>query len=117
LPTRRFRANEGSYAIAKTALEAAGRQMALELGPHNIRVNTAVMGWMWGASVEGHMNHMAEQQGVPVQNLIDGVAAQIPLRRIPPDEECARSILFLLSDLSSVVTGASINVNGGEHMG
>lgn len=117
MATRRFRPAEGSYSIAKTALEAAGRQMALELGPYNIRVNTALMGWMWGASVEGHMRAQAERMGVPLQSLIDPVAANIPLQRIPPDEECARTILYLLSDLSSVVTGASINVTGGELMG
>lgn len=117
MATRRFRPAEGSYSIAKTALEAAGRQMALELGTHNIRVNTALMGWMWGASVEKHMRHEAERTGVPLQSLIDPVAANIPLRRIPPDDECARTILYLLSDLSSVVTGASIQVNGGEFMG
>jgi NAD(P)-dependent dehydrogenase (short-subunit alcohol dehydrogenase family) len=116
METRKFRPTEGAYSIAKAALETATRQMALELGKHNIRVNAALMGWMWGAPVEGFVKRHSEQTGIPEQQIIDGVVASIPLGRMPPDEECARSVIFFLSDYSSVVTGASLNVNGGEYM-
>jgi enoyl-[acyl-carrier-protein] reductase (NADH) len=51
---------------------------------------------------------------VPEQQLIDGVAANIPLRRIVTDDECARAALFLISDYSSAVSGAVLDANGGE---
>jgi NAD(P)-dependent dehydrogenase (short-subunit alcohol dehydrogenase family) len=40
----------------------------------------------------------------------------IPLELIPPDSECARSIIYLASDTASVVTGAALDVNGGEYL-
>ena len=116
METRKARPNDGAYAIPKAALEAATRQMALELGRYNIRVNAALMGWMWGVPVENALKGFAEKQGVPLQQMIDGVVAGIPIGRMPPDEECARSVVYFLSDYASVVTGALLNVNGGEYM-
>lgn len=116
METRKNRAGEGAYSIPKAALEMATRQLAFELGQYNIRVNTTLMGWMWGTPVENALKGFAEQSGVPLQQMIDGVVAGIPIGRMPPDEECARSVVFFLSDYASVVTGGSLNVNGGEYM-
>ena len=116
METRKARPNEGAYALPKAALEAATRQMALELGKYNIRVNSTLMGWMWGVPVENALKGFAEQSGTPLQQIVDGVVANIPIGRMPPDEECARSVVFFLSDYASVVTGALLNVNGGEYM-
>ena len=44
------------------------------------------------------------------------IAARIALGVIPPDEDCAKSVLFFVSDYSKMVTGASLDVNGGEYM-
>ena len=74
------------------------------------------MGWMWGAPVQGYLQWQAQQQKKSLQEMLDQVAANIPLGRIPPDEECARAALFMVSDYASVVTGASLDVNGGEYM-
>jgi 3-oxoacyl-[acyl-carrier protein] reductase len=42
------------------------------------------------------------------------IAAAIPLGRVPPPEDIAGPILFLLSDLARHVTGEVLNVNGGS---
>ena len=105
---------EGAYAASKSALLTATKYLAMELGPSNIRVNSARMGWMWGAPVQGYIAATAKAQGVPEQQLIDGVAANIPLRRIVTDDECARAALFLISDYASAVSGAVLDANGGE---
>jgi NAD(P)-dependent dehydrogenase (short-subunit alcohol dehydrogenase family) len=105
---------EGAYAASKGALYTTAKYLAIELGPQHIRVNTARMGWMWGAPVQGYVQHMARAQGVEEQAVVDGIAANIPLRRIVTDEECARAALFLISDYASAITGAVIDVNGGE---
>ena len=105
---------EAGYAVSKGALLVAAKYLAIELGPSNIRVNTARMGWMWGAPVQGYVAHMAQLQGVPEEKVVDAIAANIPLRRVVTDEECARAALFLISDYASAVTGAIIDVNGGE---
>ena len=50
------------------------------------------------------------------QQIIDGITATIPLGVIPPDEECAKSVLFFVSDYSRMVTGTSLDINGGQYM-
>jgi NAD(P)-dependent dehydrogenase (short-subunit alcohol dehydrogenase family) len=107
-------AGEGPYAASKAALLAATKYLAMELGPSNIRVNSARMGWMWGAPVQGYIQATAKAQGVPEKQLVDAVAANIPLRRIVTDDECARAALFLISDYASAVSGAVLDANGGE---
>lgn len=107
---------EAGYASSKGALAVAAKFLAKELGPFGIRVNTVHMGWMWGAPVEGYMNWQAKENGVPVESLIKQISSQIPIGRIPPDEECARAALFMVSDYASVVTGATLDVNGGHYM-
>ena len=107
---------EGDYGTAKAAMNAATRQLATELGKYGIRVNVARMGWMWGAPVEGALKRRAAAQGITMDRIIADVSARIPLGRIPTDEECARSVVFLLSDYASAVTGAALDVNGGEFM-
>jgi len=116
MEARKPLAEHGSYSLPKAALHAATRQLALELGKYNIRVNNAVIGWMWGVSVEGYMTSSAKENGVPVQQLIDEVARNIPLRRIPTDADCAKSVVLLLSDYASEVTGAALDINGGEFL-
>lgn len=107
---------EAGYAASKAALAASVKYLAKELGPDNIRVNTVHMGWMWGAPVQGYVQWQAEQSGVSVDEIKGQIAANIPLGIVPPDDECARSALFFVSDYARVVTGASLDVNGGEYM-
>lgn len=107
---------EGAYVVAKSALHGATRHLAVELGPYNIRVNSPRMGWLWGVPVQTHLRNMAVTKGVPEQLLIDEVRSTIPLGVIPPDEECAKSVLFFVSDYSRMVTGTSMDINGGQYM-
>lgn len=107
-------AGEAGYATSKGALLTAAKYLAIELGPSNIRVNTARPGWMWGPPVQAYVEHAARAQGVPQEKITDEVASRIALRRIVTDRECARAALFLLSDYASGVTGAVLDVNGGE---
>lgn len=114
METRKPMPDHGGYGIPKSALNGATRQLAVELGKYKIRVNTAVMGWMWGAPVEGYINHMVSSMGASAEQMIAGIAAGIPLGHIPPDQECAKAILTLLSDYTVEVTGSAIEINGGE---
>lgn len=107
---------QGGYAASKSALRAAAKHLALELGPQKIRVNSCHMGWMWGPSVQGYFKWQEQATGRSQQELIDEVVANIPLGEIPDDGECAKAAVFLASDYASVVTGAALDVNGGEFM-
>ncbi|WP_157216584.1 SDR family oxidoreductase [Flavisphingomonas formosensis] len=105
-----------SYAIAKGAMVTASRQLAAELGPDNIRVNALRMGWLWGEPVKNALKGMAEHSGASVDDIVKGVATNIPLRVIPPEEECGKTVLMFVSDYTKMVTGAVLDVNGGEWM-
>ena len=109
-------ATQGGYCASKSALRAATKHLALELGPHNIRVNSCHMGWMWGPSVEGYFAWQSQETGRSREELIAEVTRNIPLGVIPDDGECAKAALFLASDYASVITGAALDVNGGEFM-
>jgi len=104
---------QGGYAISKGALNTAVQVLARELGQYKIRVNSIVPGWMMGPSVEWYFEFM-ESQGTPKDELYAEISSNIALGVIPTDDECAKAALFLASDLSSMVTGAGIDVNGGE---
>ena len=107
---------QSGYAVSKSALTTAAAQLALELGAHNIRVNSAYMGWMWGPPVENYLIDAAKQQGITVEKLRAEIAKNIPLGRIPDGAECAKAALFLVSDYAGAVTGAALDVNGGEFL-
>ncbi|MCA9502350.1 MAG: SDR family oxidoreductase [Spirochaetaceae bacterium] len=107
---------QAAYASSKGALTAATRMLAKELGPDQIRVNSISMGWMWGPPVEGYVKGAAKQMGVSEEQVLAGITKDIPLGRIPDDSDCANAALFLASDLSRVITGASLDCNGGEFM-
>ena len=107
---------EAGYAASKAALATSTMYLAKELGPHRIRVNTVHIGWMWGAPVQGYVAWQAKQSGVPEEKLKAQIAANIPLGEIPTDDDCARAALFLVSDYARVVTGAALDVNGGQYI-
>ncbi len=114
--TRKPLPTQGGYAASKAALIAATSHLALELGAYNIRVNAAHMGWMWGPPVEHYLRGAAKQQGVALEVLKKEVEKNIPLGCIPEDADCAKAALFLASDYACAVSGACLDVNGGEYM-
>lgn len=107
---------EAGYAASKGALNVVSKYLATELGPSNIRVNVVRMGWMYGAPVQYYIRSAAKAQGVPEKQVYDAIAANVPLRRLVRDDECARAALFLVSDYASAITGAALDANGGEAM-
>ncbi len=92
---------------AKAALEQIVRQLALELGGRNIRVN---------AVSAGPVPTLAAR-GVPgFTHILDVYEKRAPLRRNVTHEEVAKASLFLLSDLASGITGEVLYVDGGFHI-
>ncbi len=104
----------GPYKLAKAALLAATQNLASELGPRGIRVNSVAPGWIWADQLRGWFEFQAAQRGVPARQIYDEVAADIDLRRLPEPDEVADAVLFLVSDLARAVTGACLDVNCGE---
>jgi NAD(P)-dependent dehydrogenase (short-subunit alcohol dehydrogenase family) len=110
LATRKPMPGEGGYAMAKAALAQMTRQLAIELGGTGIRVNTAAMGWMDGKPLDSYFASMGEQ-GEAFRKQRE---REVPVGHIPPDKDCAKAVYFLLSDYASEMTGAAIDVNGGD---
>ncbi|WP_380876327.1 short-chain dehydrogenase [Sphingomonas sp. DBB INV C78] len=107
---------QGGYGASKAALAHTTAQLALEWGQYGIRVNSTFMGWMWGSSVEAYIAGLAAEGGPSVEEQKAEVAKNVALRVIPPDRECAKGVIMLLSDYASMVTGASLDINGGEFL-
>lgn len=114
--TRKPMQTQAGYGASKAALASATQHLALELGGYGIRVNSAFMGWMWGPSVEGYFHMLSKQTGQSIDALRAGVETKIPLGRIPEDGDCAKAAIFLASDYSCAMTGANLEVNGGEYL-
>jgi len=106
--------NHSDYASAKAALRGLANSLAIELGPYKIRVNSLYMGWMWGPAVQGYVKQTAKENDISEQEVIEGITKNIPLGIIPEDKDCANAALFFASDLSKVITGSGLDVNGGE---
>lgn len=98
----------GLYAASKAAIRSLGRTWAAELADRMIRVNTIVPGPIETPGLTGLAP--ADQQ----QELLDGMAASLPLKRVGKPEEIAAAVLFLASDQSSFMTGAELAVDGGQ---
>jgi NAD(P)-dependent dehydrogenase (short-subunit alcohol dehydrogenase family) len=110
LATRKPFPGEGGYAMAKAALAQMTRHMAVELGGTGIRINTTLMGWLDGAPLHGFFESMGEG-GEAFRKQRE---SEIPVGHIPPDKDCAKAVYFLLSDYASEITGAALDVNGGD---
>ena len=94
------------YSAAKAGILGLTRAMARELGPHGIRVNAVTPGLI-ETDITGGL--LTEERKAEINKTI-------PLGRLGRPEDVADICLFLASDLSAYVTGATIDVNGGMHI-
>jgi len=114
--TRLPYATMGGYAVSKAALRMATAQLAKELGAWKIRVNSVFPGWMWGPTVEKGFVARAEAEGRTVADIKAEIAKAIPLGDIPEDDDCARAVVAFASDYFLPVTGACLDMSGGEYL-
>ena len=97
-------ADHAAYCASKGALDQLTRVMALELGPHNIRVNavnpTVTLTPM------GEMAWSDEAKSTPM-------LAKIPLGKFALPRDVSNAVAFLLSDEAAMIHGACLPVDGG----
>ncbi|MFG2956456.1 SDR family NAD(P)-dependent oxidoreductase [Streptomyces sp. NPDC048291] len=94
------------YTAAKAALIGLTRSLAKELGPQGIRVNVVAPGVI---ETEAFDDMPADRAA----GLRATYAQKTALARLGTVDELAGPVLFLLSDLSTYVTGETVNVDGG----
>jgi enoyl-[acyl-carrier protein] reductase I len=93
--------------LAKAALECSVRYMAMDLGPRNIRVN---------ALSAGPIKTLAASGIGDFRYILKWNELNSPLRRNVTQTDVGRAGLYLLSDLSSGVTGETHHVDSGYHI-
>ncbi|AKK29608.1 SDR family oxidoreductase [Mycobacterium sp. EPa45] len=106
---------QGAYKLAKAALLSMSQSLASELGPQGVRVNSVLPGYIWGGTLQGYFEHQAGKYGTTVDEIYKAAAVNSDLKRLPTEDEVASAILFMASDLSSGITGQTLDVNCGEY--
>jgi NAD(P)-dependent dehydrogenase (short-subunit alcohol dehydrogenase family) len=106
-----------AYASSKGALMSAMFQMAKDLGPKKIRVNTVVPTWMWGPPVQSYVKWQAKERKLDESVVKAEITRKFPIGEIPADEDVAEVVVLFCSDRMRMVTGQYLRVDGGEKMG
>jgi NAD(P)-dependent dehydrogenase (short-subunit alcohol dehydrogenase family) len=97
-------AGRSVYNASKFAVEGFSKAMAIELGPHGIRVNT-----ICPTFIETPMT----RPFLADENFMKSVVSKIKLGRLGQVEDVMGAVLFLASDASALMTGSSLLVDGG----
>ena len=95
------------YCASKAATVMLTRAMALELGPHGIRVNTVLPGYIDVDEGGRHLS-LAYRQGA---------RAASPLGRVGTPDDVARGVLLLASPLADYISGAAVVIDGAASAG
>lgn len=91
-----------AYATSKAALAGLTREMALDFGPHGIRVNAIAPGEIDTSILSPGTNAIVEHD--------------IPMKRLGKPAEVAETIFFLCTSAASYVNGSEIYIDGGQHV-
>jgi enoyl-[acyl-carrier protein] reductase I len=99
--------NYNVMGIAKAALEASVRYLAVDLGPRNIRVN---------AISAGPIKTLASNGISGMRHLIKWAELNSPIKRNTTTEDVGRAALSLISDLGQGITGEIVHVDNGYNI-
>ena len=102
---------EVAYATTKAAIIGFTKSLAMELVNDNIRVNAIMPGYIMTPMVEG----MSKETNPENPNeVVEGIARGIPMKRLGTIEELGELTAFLASFESSYITGQGIVIDGGS---
>ena|SRR5579871_1845331 len=101
----------------RSSVAALAKTLALELAGQHIRVNHLVPGRIATDRVQEIDQINAKKAGISVEEQRKRVFSTIPVGRYGEPEEFANAAVFLLSDAAAYITGASLQVDGGQIRG
>jgi NAD(P)-dependent dehydrogenase (short-subunit alcohol dehydrogenase family) len=102
------------YAAGKAAVHRLGWALADELGPSGVRVNAVAPGLIMSPVLDHWMETTARERGITYEEQYAEHVQAMALRRIATEDEVANAVLFFASDMSSAITGATLDVNSGQ---
>jgi NAD(P)-dependent dehydrogenase (short-subunit alcohol dehydrogenase family) len=102
--------NFSLYTVAKHGIIGLVRSLALELAPHNVRVNALCPTVVATPMLQAFLPGMAAD----AEDAMNRFRATIPLGRMPEPEDVASAALFLVSDEARMITGVALPVDGGQ---
>jgi NAD(P)-dependent dehydrogenase (short-subunit alcohol dehydrogenase family) len=103
------RAGAAHYCGSKAAVNMLTEVLAIELGPHGIRVNAVAPGLV--------MDTVLRKGEPPPHPYLGDMLAATPLGRTGSPDDIASAVLFLASDRAGWMTGEVVYVTGGSHCG
>jgi NAD(P)-dependent dehydrogenase (short-subunit alcohol dehydrogenase family) len=111
---RRGLAYRIGYCSAKAGQVGMTYGLALELAPHNIRVNAIAPGAVAGDRIDRVIEGQAQVKGVPVEEERARFVERSPLKRMSTAEDIASLAVYLCSDAAKNLSGQCIAVTAGE---
>ena len=101
--------SSGPYAVAKAGVMGLTRQLALELGPHGVRVNCVAPGVIASGRLKRVLEITRQDHGP------EGPLKTIPMGRVGTVDECAALIVALCTDDTAYMTGVTVDINGASY--
>jgi NAD(P)-dependent dehydrogenase (short-subunit alcohol dehydrogenase family) len=105
------------YCSAKAGQVGMTYGMALELAPHNIRVNCVAPGAVEGDRIDRVIAGQAEVRGISVEAMRKAMIERSPLKRMVTAEDIVDATVFFASDMARSISGQVLAVNAGEPAG
>jgi NAD(P)-dependent dehydrogenase (short-subunit alcohol dehydrogenase family) len=105
------------YCSAKAGQVGMTYGLALELAPHDIRVNCVAPGPVEGDRIDRVIAGQAQVRGVSIEAMRKAMMERSPLGRMVTAEDIVEATLFFCSDMSRNISGQVLAVNAGEPAG
>lgn len=98
------------------AVRMFSKELSIEMGPENIRVNSLGPGRIQTARADRLLRANAEEAGVSEEAVLEGLVKTIPSGRIGTVADIADAVCFLVSDRATYVNGSALVIDGSKSL-